>query len=61
MHIFNMSTSMQGLKNDPLKTVVDAEYTNSIPKSVTNGQTDRRTDRQGQILMPSDYRHGGIK
>ena len=22
---------------------------------------DRQTDRQGQILMPPDYRHGGIK
>ena len=37
------------------------DYTNSIPCSVTNGRTDRRTDRQGQILMPPDYRHGGIK
>ena len=25
-----------------------------------NGRTDRQTDRQGQILMPPDYRHGGI-
>ena len=24
-------------------------------------RTDRQTDRQGQILMPPDYRHGGIK
>ena len=37
------------------------DYTNSIPKSVTNGRMGRRTDRQGQILMPPDYRHGGIK
>ena len=41
------------------------DYTNAIPYSVTNGrtdgQTDGRTDRQGQILMPLDYRHGGIK
>ena len=28
--------------------------------SVANGQTDRRANRQGQILMPPDY-HGGIK
>ena len=26
-----------------------------------DGRTDRQTDRQGQILMPPDYRHGGIK
>ena len=26
-----------------------------------DGQTDRQMDRQGQILMPPDYRHGGIK
>ena len=25
-----------------------------------DGQTDRQTDRQGQILMPPDYRHSGI-
>ena len=25
-----------------------------------DGRTDRQTDRQGQILMPPDYRHGGI-
>ena len=25
-----------------------------------DGQTDRQADRQGQILMPPDYRHGGI-
>ena len=28
---------------------------------MTNGRTDRRTDRQGQILMTLDYRHGGHK
>ena len=37
------------------------DYTNAIPLSVTNGWTDRRTDRQGQILMSLDYRHGDIK
>ena len=27
----------------------------------TDGQMDGQTDRQKQILMPPDYRHGGIK
>ena len=27
---------------------------------MTNGRTDRQKDRQGQILMPPDYCHGGI-
>ena len=26
-----------------------------------DGRTDRQADRQGQILMHPDYRHGGIK
>ena len=37
-----------------LKTVGGVDYTYSMP---TNGWTDG----QGQILMPPDYRHGGIK
>ena len=53
MHIFNMSTTgMQVYQKDPLKTVGGVDYTNAIPLCVTNGWTDRRTDRQGQILMP---------
>ena len=53
MHIFNMSTTgMQGFKKIHLKTVGGVDYTNAIPLNVTNGWTDRRTDRQGQILMP---------
>ena len=51
-------------QRDPLKTMGKVDHTNSIPYSVMNGQTDRwtdKTDRQGQILMPPDYRHGGIK
>ena len=28
---------------------------------MTNGRTDGRTDRQGQILMPPDFRHGDIE
>ena len=38
---------------------------NSIPYSVTNGRIDRQTgkqmDIQGQILMPPDYGHRGLK
>ena len=52
-------------QKDPVKTVGGVDYPNSIPYSVTNGWMDRRTDRQmdrqGQILMSPDYRHGGIK
>ena len=33
------------LQKDPLKTVGRVDCTNSIPLSVTNGRTDRRTDR----------------
>ena len=43
------------------------DYTNSTVKrdertdGQTDGQTDRQMDRQEQILMPPDYRHGGIE
>ena len=47
------------LQKDPLKTVGRVDYTNSIPLSVTNGRTDRRTDRAN--LTNPDYSHGGIK
>ena len=38
--------------------------TNRLHKLYTvkrDERTDRQTDRQGQILMPRGYRHGGIK
>ena len=38
----------------------EVDYTNYIPKSLTNESVmDGETDRQGQILMPPDYRHEG--
>ena len=47
MHIFNMSTTgMQGFRK--IHTVKGDE------------RMDRQMDRQGQILMPPDYRHRGI-
>ena len=39
----------------------EVDYTNSILQSVMNGWMDRQTVRQGQILMPLDYPHRGIK
>ena len=48
-------------ENNPFNTVGGVDHTNSTPKYVTDRRTDGRTDRQEQILMPSDCRQGGIK
>ena len=67
MHIFNMSTTdMQGFKKIHLK-LWEELITQTLYRKAwrmdgwTDGQMDRQTDRQGQILMPPDYRHGGHK
>ena len=63
MHIFYMSlTDMHGFKKIHLK-LWEELITQTIYRKVwrTDRWTDTQTDRQGQILMPPDYRHGGIK
>ena len=60
MHIFNMSTtSMQGFKKIHLK--LWEELITQFYTVKRDEQMDSQTDRQGQILMPPDYRHGVIK
>ena len=45
-HLQYVQNRYARFQKDPLKTVGGVDYTNSIPKSVTNGRTDRRTDGQ---------------
>ena len=61
MHIFNMSTTgMQGFKQIHLKLWEELIIQTLYHKALrADGQIDGHMDRQRQISMPPDYRHGG--